>query len=149
MFICLHLQSNTDHLEDNSSYCGVAICDDQQCSDSSDESTDEWYSDSDESIHSIEAPPFSPIVMDGTDSGDDELDIDILIPATNEPCKSCEHLLCIHLFYTFPVSPYVFNEHGSTCITVDESATTSGLVSVADSGEPGVLLTATDEPCMH
>lgn len=140
------MQSNADYLEDNSSYCGVAIYNDEHCSESSDEQTDESYSDSEESVHSIEAPPFSPIVMDGTDSGDEELDIDILIPATNEPCKNCECILCINLFYTLPVSPYVFNEHGTTCSTVDEFVSTSGLAHLE---APNVLLTATDEPRMH
>ena len=75
-------------LDNSSSYYGMAICDDQQYLESSDEQSYESYSDSEESVHFIVAPPFSPIVMDGSDSGDEELHIDILIPTTNEPCKN-------------------------------------------------------------
>jgi len=71
--------------ENNSFYCGVAICDDEQCFENGNELTYKSYSDSEKSVHSIGAPPFSPIIMDGTDS-DEELDI--VTPATNEPCKN-------------------------------------------------------------
>lgn len=81
--------SNAGLVADGSSYCGIAICGDEPCSDSSDEQTDESFcSDSEESVHSIEAPPYSPITMDGADS-DEDLGVDILLPVANEPCKNC------------------------------------------------------------
>lgn len=80
------LQSNAECVEDSGPHCGVAICDDEQLTDSSDDES--FYSSSEESIHSIEAPPYSPVQMNGSDSGDDDLDIDILLPVTNEPCKN-------------------------------------------------------------
>ena len=72
-------------MEHSGSYRGVVICDDELCSDSSDEQTDvSIYSDSEESI---EAPPYSPVTMDGTDSGDE--DLDIVLSEANESCKNC------------------------------------------------------------
>ena len=80
------MQTNAGRLEDDGSCCGIAVCDDEM---DSDEQTDESFcSDTEESVHSVEAPPYSPITMDGTDS-DEDLDIDILLPVANEPCKNC------------------------------------------------------------
>lgn len=99
MFV-VWLQSNFE----DSSGGDVAISDDEhfsdeQFSDDSDGQThDSFCSSSDESIQSIEAPPYCPIVMDGTDSADEDLGIDILLPVTNEPCKNYGHTKYIYLF---------------------------------------------------
>ena len=86
----VYLQSNGGQREDNGSYGGVVICDDELHSESSDEQTyDSFCSDSEESVHSIEAPSYSPIAIDDIDSGDENLDFDILLPVANEPCKNC------------------------------------------------------------
>lgn len=80
--------------QSNADCVAVTVSDDERFSDDSDWQTDESFCSSlDESIQSVEAPPYSPIVLDGADSADEDLGIDILLPVTNEPRKNYGHAL--------------------------------------------------------
>ena len=74
----------------------VADSDDDLLSDSGDEQlNDDSYSSSDESTHSVEAPPYSPIVMDGTDSEDEDFDVDLCIASDSSKIMSIHYSIYI------------------------------------------------------
>jgi len=137
------LQSN---VEGSSFRYRVAIFDNEQFSDKTDEETDEsFYSNSGELIYSIEAPPYSSIAMEDAGSGDEDLGIDFILPMTNETCKTC----IIYDIHVYIAIPYVFNQHHSPSSAVEitnESVSSPAILPTVDLEEAN-MLSATDELC--